>query len=235
MSPCYLVLIWFVLQYLHPFSFHSDAEFCIGNPDLLWRNCWKERRGLAAKCRDFLAPENAWKSIWNCGEYLRSLFPLKKNIKSNPCWHFKMLSLGFRGNTPEQFTLCKAIIFHCERTKLCQFTPWSSFKAAQKPCCCKAWRRSTALVWAGAAPVAKFTAAGSPLQMVWAQPAAVSQAVDFLPIWVGFEALFRMENSLWYGTELLPWAPTKLWWQSTCLRDRCGRHPGLLLVLPRQH
>lgn len=73
-----------------------------------------------------------------------------------------MLSLGFRGNAPEQFTLCKAIIFHCERTKLCQFTPWSSFKAAQKPCCCKAWRRSTAVVWSGAASVAKFTAAGLP-------------------------------------------------------------------------
>jgi len=41
-------MIWFVLQHLHLFSFHSDAEFRIGSPNLLWRNCWKGRRGFGS-------------------------------------------------------------------------------------------------------------------------------------------------------------------------------------------
>lgn len=67
-----------------------------------------------------------------------------KDIKSNPCWHFKMLPLGFRGNIPEQFSLSKAIIFYCKRAELCQFTPCSNLKEIQKRCCCRAWGWHTA-------------------------------------------------------------------------------------------
>lgn len=57
-----------------------------------------------------------------------------------------MLPLGFRGNNPEQFSLCKAIIFHCKRAELCQFLPCSNLKEIQKHCCCRAWGWHTAML-----------------------------------------------------------------------------------------
>lgn len=71
-----------------------------------------------------------------------------------------MLSLGFRGNAPEHLTLRKAIIFHCERTKLCQLTPCSTFKGVLYYC--KAWSWNPVIPWAGSASAATFPAAGSP-------------------------------------------------------------------------
>lgn len=99
-----------------------------------------------------------------------------KHPKSNACCHFKMLSLGFRGNAPEWFTLCKVMIFTAQR--------------------------------------------------LWARPAEVPQAFDFLAFQVDFVARGMREGCPWHSAQLLHgtaaqtegWSCTVMWglcWTST--------------------
>lgn len=88
-------------------SFALATQTCYG--EIVGR----EEEGLAAECRDF------WHLRMHgsrCEIVVNTLdrYSHLKNIKSDPCWHFEMLSLGFRGNAAEQLTLHKAIIFTAE-------------------------------------------------------------------------------------------------------------------------
>lgn len=112
-----------------------------------------------------------------------------KDIKSNPCWHFKVLPLGFRGNAPEQFTLCKAIIFHCKRAELCQFIPCSHLKEIQKHCYCRAQSWHTARLWPNS--LCGITSANDPREAVGRE-----EALGFT-----FQEVSRVENSPWHPPE----------------------------------
>lgn len=114
-----------------------------------------------------------------------------KDIKSNPCWHFKMLPFGFRGNTPEHSSLCKAIIFHCKRAELRQFTPCSNLKEIQEHCCCKAWSWHTATLQPNSH--CGTTSANDPR-------VGMEEALPF-------QEVSRVENSLWHRTWVLPCLP----------------------------
>lgn len=129
-----LFSLWFGLFYnIFTFSvFTVMLSFALATQTCYGEIVGREEEVLAAECRDFWQLRMHGSQLEIAVNTLDRYSHLKDS-KSNPCWHFKMLSLGFRGNVPERFTLCKAIIFHCKRTKLCQFTPCSNFKESQKP------------------------------------------------------------------------------------------------------
>lgn len=106
----------------------------------------REEEVLAAECRDFWQLRvhgSQFEIVVNTSDHYSHL----KDIQSNPCWHLEMLPLGFRRNSPEQFSLCKAVLFHCKRAELCQFIPCSNLPEIQKHFCCRAWSRHTATLW----------------------------------------------------------------------------------------
>lgn len=126
--------------------FTATLSFALATQTCCGETVGREEEVLAAECRDFWQlrmHRSQFEIVVNTLDRYSHL----KDIKSNPCWHFKMLPLGFRGNAPEQFTLCRAIIFRCKRAQLCQLTPCSNPKEIQKHCYRRAWSWHTAVLW----------------------------------------------------------------------------------------